>query len=154
MLLLPGCLVIKSQFATQLNQIGKVQITTTFCMFMSGSATCPDGGISGQNGGGRTGQGLVGYRIPIAAGTPGAILSTDTTIAMTRSDSYTAELQRVSPAPAGPEVGRVHLAGHEPPGRREKTLAPEFTLQRGADGSPFPDPVPVPSGRRQPGRGG
>ena len=140
MLLLPGCLVIKSQVATQLNQIGKVQITTTFCMFKSGSANCPDGGNSGQDGGGRTGQGLVGYRIPVAAGAPGAILSTDTTIAMTRSDSYTAELQRVSPAPTGQKwVGYISQVTSLPAGT-EKTLSPEFTLQRGTDGSPFQTP--------------
>ncbi len=140
MLLLPGCLVIKSQLATQLNQIGKVQITTTFCMFMSGSANCPNGGNSGQDGGGRTGQGLVGYRIPVAAGAPGAILSTDTTIAMTRSDSYTAELQRVSPAPTGQKwVGYISQVTSLPAGT-EKALSPEFTLQRGTDGSPFQTP--------------
>jgi hypothetical protein len=140
MLLLPGCLVIKSQVATQLNQIGNVRITTTFCMFKSGRATCPNGGISGQDAGNITGQGLVGYRIPSAAGAPGAILSTDTTIAMTRSDSYTAELQRVSPAPPGQKwVGYVSQVTSLP-SETEKTLAPEFTLGRGADGSPFQSP--------------
>jgi hypothetical protein len=140
MLVLPGCLVIKSQLATQLNQIGKVRITTTFCMFMSGSANCPNGGNSGQDGGGRTGQGLVGYRIPTAADAPGGILSTDTTIAMTQSASYTAELQRVSPAPAGQKwVGYISQVTSLPAGT-EKTLSPEFTLARGADGSPFQTP--------------
>jgi hypothetical protein len=141
MLTLTGCTVIKSQFATQLNSIGNVQISTTFCTFKSAApTTCTAGGnlpIASDN---QTGQTLIGYRIPSAAGAPASFMSTDTTITMTQSPSYSAELQRLSPAPAGQKwVGYISQVTAVPAGT-EKTATPQFTLARGADGSPFESP--------------
>ena len=125
-----GCVFIASQSATQLDQIGAVQITTT-------------AGGNGQ--GNEQAQLLIAYRIPTNSSAPASITTTNTTfggpITFIESSGYESQLTSKSAPPAGQKwVGYISSTVNVPSSHQEFTVQPLFNLQRGADGSAFQGP--------------
>ena len=130
--------VIRSDSASQPDLIGPVRITTVVEACDNGNPTnnqnCPASDFY---------QLLAGYRVPEAADTPGSFPSASGPATTFRSSSsYTSELQRLAPAPAGEKwVGyisdKLNLAATTTDPDRI-TLAPDFDMPQGAAGSPFP----------------
>jgi Ca2+-binding RTX toxin-like protein len=158
-LALTGCVIIKSNSSAQLDGIGSVQITTTFCASDINSNNAgyspADSNCQGSSKGGNSGldatsssqaQLLVGYRIPTTATAPNAITTTNPSgsgaLTFNQSSSYTSQLQSKSPAPSGEKwVGYLSdPATYSTAGNQYFTLAPEFALQQEADGAPFQGP--------------
>src|SRR4051794_36160265 len=100
---LSGCVVITNETSSQLDIIGSVRLNTEVCLATQ-DQSCEGNTPSGEPAPGDM-QFLVGYRIPSNASAPnswaGKQTATGETITFTRSDSYTSELQRLSPAPSG-----------------------------------------------------
>jgi Ca2+-binding RTX toxin-like protein len=155
---LSGCVIIKSNSSAQLDGIGSVQITTNFCASDTASNNAgyspPDSACQGAGKGGNTGgealnsssQLLVAYRIPTEASAPNTIVTTNpgggSAFTFSQNSSYTSELQTLSPAPSGQQwVGYVSTTqAYTTAGNQYFTVAPKFTLQQEADGSPFEGP--------------
>jgi hypothetical protein len=103
-LTLSGCVIVKNVSSSQLETIGNVQITSTICV--SGSTACPESGNTTVNAGNnnQSVQLFLAYRMTPGV-TPPATLRFDgdpgTGPLFTPNASYTAELQRLAPAPAG-----------------------------------------------------
>src|SRR5688572_23387610 len=94
-LLLSGCVTIVEETAGQVDVIGPVQITSTFCI-SNNTPECPNGN-SGENGGLQTDRLLLGYRIPTGTGTPASIVADGIDLTLTPDENYTRELQRLAP---------------------------------------------------------
>ena len=158
---LSGCVIIKSNSSAQLDGIGTVQVTTTFCASDTNSDagySPPDSDCQGptkggnsdndsSNAGAGTLQLLIAYRIPTNSTAPDAITTTNpgggSAVTFTQSSSYASELESGSPAPSGQKwVGYVStVQGYtEASASQYFTVAPNFTLQQEADGSPFTGP--------------
>ena len=164
-LALPGCVVIRSQDASQLDTIGKVRLTTTLCASQQGEsgtpAGCDNGGNANQKATSDSSttetQLLVAYRVP--AGTSGPATFTNTAaepvtsarLTFTRSESYEAELDDVLPAGQGREwIGYLsepfsyrYTSGQSWSSQtvaQQVTIQPEFALPVGPDGMPFKGP--------------
>lgn len=142
--LLSGCLVIKApSVAAQQNTIGNLQLSTTFCASNSAAgSTCTNLGNSGAPATAGDGQAMIGYRVSSAAVTPATITSTNNAVIFSANASYGAELQRLNPAPTGQKwVGYIsQVRTFDPAVNSEFSVAPQFTLGQGADGSPFATP--------------
>jgi hypothetical protein len=139
-----GCAVVSGfGLIGQVGVIGDVEAPFTICA--SGSTNCPNG-LSGLVAGTGSGQLLVGLRAKADVAFPATLTSVSPAVTFTASPTYTAELQRLSPAPAG-----SHWAGYISPtlnytaGSGPQTVSPRIvlSLRRGADGSPFKGPVQV-----------
>ena len=116
---LSGCVVISSQTSQQLNTIGAVKLTTTACF--SKQAGCPEKGNSGVDAGPNF-QVLLAYRLPQAASSPQQVNTTaGQPLSFARDQSYTDELERLSPAGDGQK-----WVGY----RREVTLLKIASLAR------------------------
>ena len=160
-LTLSGCVVIKSQSSSQLDGIGSVQITTTVCASDAAPSThpgCGDADVEGGDGNGnsnqdaasdgaRKTQGFIGYRVPAGSSGPDSFTSVaGGPLTFRRSSSYSSELQRLRPAPAGSQwIGYVSdpVDYDDPaPGApaTETTVAPRFSLPPGSGGAPFQGP--------------
>jgi hypothetical protein len=110
-LVLEGCIVIKSQTSRQVGILGSVRITLTACASgSSSSGPCQSGGNDGEAplDGQSNVQALVGFRVPAGSTAPTGFDSTSTgpnntgpQLHFTQSSSYASELQRLDPAPAG-----------------------------------------------------
>jgi Ca2+-binding RTX toxin-like protein len=155
---LGGCVVIKSQTATQVGLIGDMQVLTTACasdVFSDNAGYSPadpdcqgagHGGNSGIETGNGTYQLLLGYRIPDSATAPDSIATTSpsgsNTITFSADADYTAALQAGSPAPDGEKwVGFLSGAvNYTTAGEQRFSVAPRFGLRRGGDGAPFTSP--------------
>jgi hypothetical protein len=136
-LVLAGCTLptIDSQTAAQKNVIGGVEIDTTLsgCPFaISGCGAATDD------------QFLLAYRVPQGTSAPDSFNSTSgPALTFRKSSSYTSEVQRLQPAPAGQEwVGYVSdpFSIAVSPNPTVGTVGPVFGLPRPADGSPFAGP--------------
>ena len=126
---LSGCVFIESQTSAQLNGVGGVQITTR----------------AGGDSDGRDVQFLLAYRIPSHSAAPAAIHTTATSsgpgFTFSASPSFTSELQSKAAAPADQQwVGYISPVVTTPNGHGTYTVAPSFTLQRGAGGTAFRGP--------------
>jgi Ca2+-binding RTX toxin-like protein len=155
---LGGCVVIKSQSATQLGSIGDLQVFTTACAsdvlsnnsgYGSGDPDCQGsghGGNSSVDAGDGSYQLLLGYRLPDGATAPESIATTSpsgpNTITFNSDADYTAALQAGSPAPSGERwVGyRSSVVNYTTAGEQRFSVAPTFGLRRGGDGAPFASP--------------
>ncbi len=124
-----GCVLIESQTSTQLNGVGSVQITTR----------------AGADANAGTAQLLLAYRIPSTSAAPSSIATTATSsgsgFTFSLSPSFTSELQSKSAPPTGQQwVGYLSPAVTFPIAHNTYTVAPQFTLQQGSDGSAFQGP--------------
>jgi hypothetical protein len=158
---LSGCVIIKSNSSTQLNGIGAIQVTTTFCAsdgdsnnpgYTSPDPSCQGAGTGGNananaaNVGAGSLQLLIAYRIPTPVTAPDAITTTNpgggSAITFSQSPSFTSELQRLAPAGSGQRwVGYLSSAtGYNQATNQYFTVAPQFTLQRSDGGSAFEGP--------------
>jgi hypothetical protein len=146
-LVLSGCAVIVFESSNQLDVIGKARINTGVCL--GGFFACPDSNTGNSEPTGDM-QFLVGYRIPTKSEAPATWTGTSEggeTITFSRSDSYTSELQRLSPAPDGQQwVGYVssvhHHVGASSLNSDKETFSflTDFGLVQGSDGSPYEGP--------------
>ncbi len=101
---LSGCVVVKNVTSAQAGVIGDVQITATVCA--SGTPTiCPEPANNPAGGGAdRDVQLLIGYRVSAGATAPASLRfdgDPGSGPLLTPHAGYTAELQRLVPAPAG-----------------------------------------------------
>lgn len=124
-----GCITIESQTVAQQGGIGNVQINTRVGGDMSAG----------------TAQALLAYRIPSTTAAPASFTTTATSngssFRFDLSPSFTSQLQSKQPAPSGEQwVGYLSEAVTFPTDHNTFTVAPEFTLRQGSDGSAFHGP--------------
>ena len=140
---LGGCVSISAESARQLDEVGDVELTTVLCASQVNSGvSCPASNTS-EITDGDSYQLLMGYRLPSNSAPPESIAATDVALTLSRSTSYTAELEALAPAPAGQRwVGYI-----SPPfvydalqTDQSATIVARILLSRGADGKPFPAP--------------
>src|SRR4051812_13886465 len=147
-LVLSGCVQITGQQQAQTGTIGNVVLTTTFCE-SSGTAACPAGeSNSGKGAEQQPGQLLVAYRVPAAALPPAQVVAEYLSpqigsTALSRSASYSAQLQQKAPAISGEKwVGYISplvpISDQHQDARF--TVRAEFGLGRGPRGEPFAGP--------------
>lgn len=140
---LPGCVSIAEESARQLDEVGDVELTTVICAAQARNApTCPAGENS-EISSGTDYQVLMGYRIPAQAVPPETVSATELPLTLSRNMSYSAELQRLAPAPAGQQwVGYVSPSMPYSPVQSEQsaTMVARIMLVRDATGAPFPTP--------------
>jgi hypothetical protein len=140
-----GCAVV-SGFGPvdQVNVIGNVEATVNICA--SGSTpNCPNG-LSTLAAGTSSVQLLIGLRAKTErVAFPATLTSVSPAVTFAASPSYTAELQRLSPAPAGHWAGYISQTLNYTAGSGAQTVSPKMVLSlpRGADGSPFKGTVSV-----------
>jgi Ca2+-binding RTX toxin-like protein len=155
---LSGCVIIKSNSSAQLDGIGAVQVTTTFCASDTNSNNTgyspPDPDCQGPTRGGNTNidtsngsyQLQIAYRIPTNAVAPATITTTNpsgaSAITFDQNAEYTSQLQSLSPAPAGQQwVGYMSgVVDYTTGGGQYFTVSPRFELPQDPDGSPFEGP--------------
>ena len=141
---LSGCVSIAAESARQLDEVGDVELTTVICATQARNAAegCPvDDSVQGSTP--TEYQVLMGYRIPSQAAPPETVAASDVELTLSRSTSYTAELQRLSPAPAGQQwVGYISPSFAYSPSQAEQsaTIVARMMLVRNANGAPFPTP--------------
>ena len=143
MLLLPGCLVLKNVSSAQLETIGDVRLSFTICgSDNTAPTTCADLGNTAAPAIDGNGQALVGLRLPTGVTAPPSFLSLDTALTMTQDATYSAELQRLSPAPAGQFwTGYTSQVRNFSTGSTsEFAFQPALKLPAAADGGPFATP--------------
>jgi len=141
-LALAGCVNLKQVTGTQQSTFGDAQVTVVVCR--SGAAGCADGGgNSGQSpapGANVDVQLLLGYRVPVGARPPAEIRFFDDDgigPLFTPSASYTAELQKGSPPPAGQQwFGYLSTPFTSTPGFTEAAIVTRFGMPVSADGTP------------------
>ncbi|MFL5827295.1 MAG: hypothetical protein ACJ76V_12290 [Thermoleophilaceae bacterium] len=121
---------------TQKDGVGALHLVANLreCPFTLGSTAC----------GGGTGQSFLGFRVPQGAELPESISTTSGHSATYfKNDTYTSELQRLVPAPAGEKwVGYISnadsiIASDTP---TTGTVELDIPLPKGADGAPFNGP--------------
>ena len=152
-LTMSGCVVFSVQpSASQSQVLGSVRATISVCATQSSSP--PSGACNRDDRSDASDsndvQVLLAFRLPAGAGSPGSFTSTRTgpsnsgpQLTFTKSPSYTSELQRVDPAPAGYEwqgyisqqVTYSHSGGEQ---NFDATI--DFGLPPGANGAPFAGP--------------
>jgi hypothetical protein len=143
-LALSGCVAITNEASSQLDIIGSVRLDTDVCLATS-DQSC-EGNTNVQEPPDGDMQFLVGYRIPANSSPPntwtGTQKATGETLTFTRSDSYTSELQRLSPAPSGQQwVGYVSSVHHHPDSNTENfAFQTDFGLVQGPEPTPFKGP--------------
>jgi hypothetical protein len=146
---LTGCVKITNQAHSQQQQIGDVRLTTTFCLSDTAQgATCPEEDTNSERpAGGDHARLLLGYRVPTAVAGPATISVSSTdpagTLTLSPSPTYTSELQRLAPAPAGQKwVGYISpdVANTDQVPSTIHTATADFALVRGAEGNPYPGP--------------
>ena len=141
---LTGCVSIAAESARQLDEVGDVELTTVICADQPrNGANCPTSVDNSEVTSGTEYQVLMGYRIPSQASPPETVAATDVPLTLFRSGSYTAELQRVAPAPAGQQwVGYMSQPFPYSPEQSEQsaTFVARMQLLRERNGGPFPSP--------------
>lgn len=138
-----GCVVFNGGVAGQPEIIGDFRVGYTICA--SGSPMCEFPGNTNTLATSATGQGLVGFRVPVDV-VPAATATSNgpEALAFTQSPSYAAELERLAPAPPGSRwVGYISAAiSYSTTGGPQRINLEIFSkLPQGADGSPFASPV-------------
>ncbi len=150
---LSGCGINKtSESSTQLDVIGDVQISTTFCAGPGNSATdvrlktVHSAGIivlppCATDSSEHRGQVLVGYRIPAGSAAPDTLPSTDSSLNFRRSDSYTTYLESTYHEDGMQWVGYISDP-HTVPANSSYSfeVTPQFTLP--TPGKPYVGPYP------------
>jgi hypothetical protein len=140
---LPGCVGVAEERTRQLEEIGDVELTTVVCAStVDPGAPCPTGN-SGQPAGAGAFQLLMGVRTLERVAPPETFVAADGSATLSLSPTFTAELQRLAPAPPGERwVGYI-----SPPFEYDPATSPasadfvgRFALARGGDGSPFQGP--------------
>jgi hypothetical protein len=136
--LLAGCVSLSSSGSLeQIDVIGDKPITFTACA--SGVAGC-DNGLSGAPAMNSQAQLLVGALVPPSTRLPATL---DSTVPLVESPSYAAELQRLSPAPAG-STWRGFISNtinYDTTSTLQSfTVRMLYQLQRPADGGPYAGP--------------
>ena len=130
---------------TQLQTVGNVQLNFTICASGTVAGSCPDKGTSTFNAATGAGQVLVGIQVPAAVGLPASFMSTGPeALLFNDSPSYAAELQRLTPAPAGRKwVGYLSAVTNysDTSGPQSAPVSLNLTLGQGQDGSPFVGPL-------------
>jgi hypothetical protein len=141
-LLLSGCVRLLTVSGTQ-SPLDVVAVTVEVCA--TGSAPdCPRGAINLDASTG-IGQVMLGFRIPEASDPPAGFESSDPAgvVSFSRSPTFDAELERLSPAGSGRRwagylSAPVNFTAGAGPQRFTATA--RFTLRQGADGAPFTTP--------------
>lgn len=141
---LAGCVNITQFTGSQPNPVGGVQIVTQLCR--GGTSGCADDGNGNFNpdpGVDVTAQVLIGYRVSAGSAAPGSLRFFDDDgqgPEFLPSPSYTAELQRLAPAPAGQQwFGYVGTPFTYPASLPARSIFTKFGLPAPADGSPVSD---------------
>jgi hypothetical protein len=125
---------------------GKVTIRTVVCASnYAANKECGPGNLfAGDNNradatAAKTGQMLVGFRVPVGAEGPAGFSTKNPAVAFTKSDSYAAEMRRLFPPLADQQwIGYISAVGDfKPAGPRVLEIEPEFTLPASAAGRPF-----------------
>ena len=138
-----GCVSIAAESARQLDEVGDVELTTVICASQPRNAPSCPANESGEISSGTDYQVLIGYRIPSHASPPETVAASDVPLTLSRSASYAAELQRLSPAPAGQQwVGYLSPAFPYDPSQAEQsaTVVARMMLVRDDNGAPFRSP--------------
>ena len=138
-----GCVVFGGGVSGQPDFIGDYRVGYTICA--SGSPMCEFAGNTNTLATPATGQGLVGFRVPIDV-VPAATATSNGPEALTfsQSPSYAAELERLAPAPPGSRwVGYISaVTSYSNTSGPQRILLEIFSkLPQGSDGSPFASPV-------------
>lgn len=138
--LLSGCAVFRQIDAgPQIDVIGDLPVNVTVCA--SGSAGCPSNGASEVPAQSAGAQVLLGVLLRDATAVPARLASTSPTgLELVQSPSYTAELQRLSPAVPGTRwAGYISQAVfyQASQGPQAFTVPIPYRLLRDADGGPF-----------------
>jgi hypothetical protein len=164
--LLSGCVVFQFQpTAVQNNALGSVHVTINACA--SWTSSSPPNGSCARDGNSRVdasdgalAQVLVAFRIPSGSAAAASFTSSSTgpsnsgpKLNLTKSDSYTSELQRLNPAPNGFKwVGYISQAvTYQKSGDQNFTASLDLGLPAGKGGHPFSGPFiwrPVVGARR------
>lgn len=142
---LAGCVSISEESARQLDEIGDVELTTVVCASETVvGPRCPASNTSEVGAGGEY-QVLIGYRLPPQTSPPETVFSTEPPVALARSESYSAELNRLAPPPA--ESGQRWVGYLSPPfghqlgdSQSAASVIARVLLLRSPDGGPFPAP--------------
>lgn len=137
-----GCVSLDAINASQTEVIGDVTIAATACQ--SGSADCSNIDVANFDiapGFTTPAQLLVAYRVP--ASLPAPTIDTDApAVTFTASPSYTAELERLSPAGAGRKwVGFISNTIDTAAADKNLRFTSTWKLPQGPDGSPFVGPI-------------
>ena len=129
----PG-VMISNQSSSQLNTIGKVQLTTTFCTTATnGGSSC--GAASAEGG---TTVVKIGYSIPQAASAPASFSTVSgRSLTFTQDSSYTASQAGVTVPSGNKWVGYSSNSFNYNGAAETGRVEPQFGLTQGADGSPF-----------------
>jgi hypothetical protein len=152
---LTGCLSIKQQTATQ-RAPGVVTLAAVICASdynqSRPAASCHPGNVAEQDSAradaesSGLGQLLVGFRVPLGTGAPDSFTSDAQDATFSRSATYTQELARLVPPPAGQQwVGYISTAKTFNPSvaaDQQTGFRPEFTLPPQSGGEPFRGPLP------------
>ncbi|MGD9572175.1 MAG: calcium-binding protein [Thermoleophilia bacterium] len=101
-MLVSGCVTIKDLSRSQPGVIGPLEYTANVCAQQDGSASCPVPNDTRVEVTSDPGQMLVAIRVDAGWPTPDTFTAMNTTTPVfRRSPTYTADLQRLDPAPAG-----------------------------------------------------
>lgn len=153
-LALSGCAVFNgTPTASQQQTIGNVAIQLSVCASQSSGTpmgSCTNQGNSGQDASTEPSQLWLGFRVPNGTTAPSSFTSSATgpndtgpQLTFSTSSAYTAELQRLQPAPSGEEwVGYVsqYVNYDSTTGEQNFTAAPQFGLPKFTNGAPFAGP--------------
>jgi len=160
-----GCALLKSTTSTQLNTIGKVQITSIICAGDTNSNNTgyspADSACQGSTKGGNSNGDAVGsnyqisiaYRISSGVSAPSSFTSTNTSnppttpcgsgVVFNQSAGLATALQGLSPAGSGKKWVAYYSTtqSYTTSGCQYLTVAPQFTLPQGFLVAPFQGPV-------------
>lgn len=144
---LSGCTFLSFQQGFQVGASGAERIATSICA--SGSTNCANNGNSNVPATiftSATGQVLLGYRLSTGAVAPATLTSAQGVLVFTQSPSFTSELERLGPAPAGQRwVGYISNTQQysKTAQIQADTVTSDFELTQAADGGPFPTPLAI-----------
>lgn len=145
-LALSSCMSLKENKVVQTTP-GKVTIRTVVCASNYGVANsqCAANNVFATHNNpananqAKTGQLLVGFRVPIGVTAPTSFSTKDPAVSFTRSETYASELKRLfEPPPDQQWIGYISAVGnYKPAGPRLLAMEPEFTLPATSAGSAF-----------------
>ena len=142
-----ACVVFTPASVTiaQQQTVGNVQLNFTVCASGTVAGSCADKGTSGSAAVTGSGQVQVGIQVPAAVGLPASFtLTGPEALLFNDSPSYAAELQRLTPAPAGRKwAGYLSAVTNysDTSGPQSAPVTLSLTLGQGPDGSPFVGPL-------------
>jgi hypothetical protein len=145
-LALSSCMSLKENTVVQTTP-GKVTIRTVVCAsnYANVESECAAKNVFATHNNqadanqDKTGQLLVGFRVPIGVTAPTSFSTKDPAVSFTRSATYARELKRLfEPPPDQQWIGYISAVGdYKPTGPRLLAMEPEFTLPEGAAGTAF-----------------